>query len=161
MIALMLAFQVAVATPPPRFEREVVFTPEVRAYLNEQWDDVRPNQVERLYCLITMPTARITAPTDTMDLVVGAFRGIAEEATPNRVKSWCGPKMARLHIHTPTTCDDTTFLCIVGGNLAYLCFPSWNDVLNLRALEHRFGVIQCDRDGFVTFYGAPGAGGVP
>lgn len=159
MIALLMAFQVAVAAP--KYEREVVLTPEVREYLNLQWDDTRAGQVERGYCLIVQPDVRDSAPTDTVALVVGAFRAVAKFATPNRVSYWCGPKMIRLHVHTPTTCENGPQSCAVYGPMAFLCFPSLQDIMNTRSLEHEYGVIQCDRDGFITFYTAPGAGGVP
>lgn len=145
-------------------EREVRFTPPARAYLVAQWDTVHANQVERGYCLLVVP-ALDDPPSDTIDVVVGAFRAVARVANPVQTAFNCGPRMRYLHIHTPTTCDAITphpfssipghLLardCRLGGLGSGLCFPSQGDIGMIHKYEQPWGMIQCAADAFVTFY---------
>lgn len=161
MIPLLLFLQVAAAdTGRPAFEREVVLTPEVREYLARQWDEVRPFQRERGYCLVAGPAPGGHDPADTVAVVVAAVRAVALSASPATVQFSCGPRLVELHVHTPTTCagpDD----CRLGGPGAFLCFPSDTDIRSLRASGKPLALLQCSRYGVVVYYPEPGSGGVP
>ncbi len=143
-----------------QFERDVRMTDEVRAYLNAQWDTVHAGQVERAYCLaVTRALATEREGADTVSVVIGAYRAVAVRASETMTYFDCGRRMARLHIHTPTTCAKDG-PCEMGGPGAHLCLPSPQDVYNLRGLGHLWGMIQCDRNAFVVFYSEAGAGGL-
>lgn len=163
-LAVVLIAGTIVPTKGTAQEREVRFTPSARAYLAAQWDTVHANQVERGYCLLVMP-AIDELPSDTIDVVVGAFRAVARVANPVQTSFNCGPRMRYLHIHTPTTCDaimphPNPILpgqmrvadCRLGGPGNGVCFPSQGDIGMLRNYEQPWGVIQCAADAFIVFY---------
>jgi hypothetical protein len=78
-----------------------------------------------------------------------------------------------IHTHPPFSCratltiDRTTGLvasgrevCARGGDLAYLCAPSFTDQLSLVASARAFGVVYCDEHALVPFWN-PNAEVVP
>lgn len=145
-------------------EREMRFTPAARAYLAAQWDTTHANQVERGYCLVVVP-ALDELPSDTVDLVVGAFRAVAKIANPVQTSFNCGPRMRYLHVHTPTTCNAivphpnpqlpgqlAVGDCYLGGPGNGLCFPSQGDIVMTQRLQQPWAVIQCAADAFITYY---------
>jgi hypothetical protein len=167
-VLVLGTFVPKLGTAQPPVEREVRFTPAARAFLASQWNPTGPNQVERGYCLIVIPTVD-DLPADTVDMVVGALRAVAMVANPVQVAFQCGPTMRYLHVHTPTTCDTIAphplperpgqFLvadCRLGGPGNGLCFPSPGDVAMLASLSQPWAAIQCAQNAFIAYTAAAG-----
>lgn len=63
----------------------------------------------------------------------------------------CGDGVPVIHTHTPTTCD-TVGRCRTGGPDAWQCAPSREDYRLLLLTHTPYGVVQCDRHGFVFYW---------
>lgn len=150
-----------VATQPYRtLYRHVIIPVDVRRDLAAEWDDTTAQQVERAYCVAYhVDYDRTGVLLYIVDALLPAY--FVTDATPYHVTFACQPGAARLHTHTPTTCeqpphDFTDYAtCYRGGPDAYQCEPSPLDRAGLIRRSDPFALIQCGRFAVAVFYLEP------
>ncbi|MFL5481124.1 MAG: hypothetical protein ACJ8AK_02960 [Gemmatimonadaceae bacterium] len=129
----------------------------VREFLAARWDTANVDQVERGFCAVFTvdstdfdPYQGVAYRTYTLRLLMPMKSTAAD---PQSVVYECPamPNVVRVHVHPPTTCD-AKGKCRFGGELAYQCEPSPQDVRLLLQEDQAFGVLQCDRNA-LTFWG--------
>jgi hypothetical protein len=143
----------------PLHGQQVLFTVDVadavRDSLARAWNDTDPRQYERGYCVTYLFGMDIQRQPH-YDITGFVAPDTLGPATPMSVWFRCPKGSLRLHVHTPTTCDqsrDSVYLgtCRLGGPLAYVCAPSLGDLISLTQSGKRLELLQCDRHAIIVF----------
>lgn len=161
---IIWAALLAIAQPVPADSIEIPFALEIlveepaRSRMAQEWDEVNPQQVERAYCVMDYRVMYFGKRPKSVVIyavepaIVKKDSSGAYMQTPVSIVIDCG-RRPTIHIHTPTTCEDTSnwSSCKLGGRQAYFCFPSIVDERALYASRASFGVVQCDQNAFVGY----------
>lgn len=153
MRALVLALAVLLfaRAAPAQKPRFVVFEPNVRNRLAEEWHEENRYQNERAYCLAVRVQPGVIYDTWRVHYIERA-RELA--ATTKSVVPVCPDSTdAILHVHPPGFCvDDKGNECYLGGDNGYQCQPSPQDLHFLKRSRRIFDVIQCGRQQLVPVF---------
>lgn len=130
---------------------------EARATLEKDWNDSDAYQPERGYCVTEFVQAGVPTehgqPGYNIWIVVKKVVPASDPSNSTRRSMVnCPPGQPTLHTHPPATCDRAGANCTLGGEGAYECAPSRQDLESLILLENNWGIIQCDRHAFRFFY---------
>lgn len=138
MTAAALGFFVRVMAQAAQVSLPVVLVDQgVRDSLARAWDDTTPHQVEQGYCV----RYREEESYGHVRYRVTAFAPVdsVRHQSPYAIALYCPARTASVHTHTPATCerrfDGHVLLktCVLGGDDAWFCQPSAEDVARLTA----------------------------
>ena len=160
--AALLAVLLPVAAHAQMARYQFAETPVVRDSLARAWNDSSAYQVERGYCL---DYEAHQAPFGVIRVVLTKFvkPDSVWDATPYSIGFRCPDGTLDLHTHTPVTCPLVTAFdrdykhCAVGGDDAWVCYPSGMDQLSLTARGTPVGFIQCSRHAILPYFPFPRA----
>jgi hypothetical protein len=151
----LLSFCAAVPLAAQQPVFTLVIRDAVRDSLAKAWDEHDATQFERGYC-VTYEASMDQQRNPHFEIVGFLPPDSVGQATPVSIWFHCPRSTFRLHTHTPTTCDtsrDSIFLdtCRMGGPEAWVCAPSWGDLMSLAGSGKLMELIQCDRHAIVAF----------
>ncbi len=131
--------------------RQIMISENAMNLMSADWNDTLTTQHERGYCVSSYEIS-YEDKSPSLILIKSVVRAPTSNSTPYSISFDCG-RMPVIHTHPPTTCkSESDSSCKLGGKDAYQCDPSKIDVYYFLMSGIPFGLIQCDKHAFRSYF---------